>query len=87
MVLKAEQHSQIAATYERAAADKSLPAQARSAFARKADWFRLLARVGEKREQAALIASKAKHAWNLRRTRFWCLHDQGDGSCGRVTQG
>jgi hypothetical protein len=62
MVLKAEQHSQIAAAYESAAADKSLPAQARAAFARKADWFRLLARVGEKREQAALIASTAKQA-------------------------
>lgn len=62
MVLKAEQHSQIADAYESAAADKSLPAQARAAFARKADWFRLLARVGEKREQAAVIASKAKQA-------------------------
>jgi hypothetical protein len=60
MVLKAEQHSQIAAAYEKAAADKSLPGQTREAFARKADWFRLLARVGEKRERAALIASKAK---------------------------
>ena len=60
MVLKAEQHSQIAATYETAAADGSLPAQIRAAFAKKADWFRLLARVGEKRERAALIASEAK---------------------------
>jgi hypothetical protein len=60
MVLKAEQHSQIAAAYDKAAADRSLPAQTRAAFARKADWFRLLARVGEKRERAALIASEAK---------------------------
>jgi len=59
MSLKAEQHSQIAAAYENAAADGSLPAQTRAAFARKADWFRLLARVGEKRERAALIASEA----------------------------
>ena len=56
MSLKAEQHSQIAAAYENAAADKSLPAQTRAAFARKADWFRLLARIGEKRERAALNA-------------------------------
>jgi hypothetical protein len=60
MSLKAEQHSQIAAAYEQGAADGSLPAQTRAAFARKADWFRLLARVGEKRERAALIASEAK---------------------------
>ena len=60
MPLKAEQHSHIAAVYEKAAADKSLPAHARAAFARKADWFRLLARVGEKRERAALIGSEAK---------------------------
>ena len=60
MSLKAEQHSQIAAAYEQGAADGSLPAQTRAAFARKAVWFRLLARVGEKRERAALIASEAK---------------------------
>jgi len=60
MSLKAEQHSQIAAAYEKAAADGSLPAQTRAAFAMKADWFRLLARVGEKRERAALIAREAK---------------------------
>jgi len=46
MSLKSEQHSQIAAAYENSAADKTLPAQTRAAFARKADWFRLLARVG-----------------------------------------
>jgi hypothetical protein len=50
MSLKAEQHSQIAAAYEKAAADGSLPAQTRAAFAKKADWFRLLARAGEKKE-------------------------------------
>jgi hypothetical protein len=50
----------IAAVYEKAAADKSLPAHARAAFARKADWFRLLARVGEKRERAALAKQKGQ---------------------------
>jgi hypothetical protein len=59
MSLKAEQHYQIAAAYEKAAADRSLPAQTRAAFTKNADWFRLLARVGEKRERAALIASEA----------------------------
>src|SRR5215813_8590646 len=59
MSLSAEQHSLIAAAYDSAAYDVSLPAHARAAFARKADWFRLLARVGEKKEQAALAKQKA----------------------------
>jgi hypothetical protein len=59
MSLRPEQHSHIAAAYDKAAFDISLPAHTRAAFARKADWFRLLARVGEKREQAALMAREA----------------------------
>jgi hypothetical protein len=55
MSLRPEQHSHIAAAYDKAAFDITLPAHTRAAFARKADWFRLLARVGEKREQAALV--------------------------------
>ena len=54
MFLRPEQHSYIAAAYGKAAFDISLPAQTRAAFAKKADWFRLLARIGEKRERAAL---------------------------------
>jgi len=54
MSRKAEQHSHIAATYDKAAFDISLSAHTRAAFARKADWFRLLAQVAEKRERAAL---------------------------------
>jgi hypothetical protein len=54
MSLRPEQHSHIAAAYDKAAFDASLPAHTRVAFAKKADWFRLLARVGEKKEQAAL---------------------------------
>jgi hypothetical protein len=45
MVLTAAQHSQIAAAYERAAGDETLPLQARSAFAKKASWFRMLAQI------------------------------------------
>jgi hypothetical protein len=54
MSLRPEQHSHIAAAYDKAAFDITLPAHTRAAFAKKADWFRLLARVGEKLEQAAL---------------------------------
>jgi hypothetical protein len=49
MPLTAGQHSLIAAAYDRAAFDVSLPAQTRAAFAKKADWFRLLACIREKR--------------------------------------
>src|SRR5262249_39632559 len=60
MSLSAEQHSLIAAAYDSAAFDVSLPAHTRAAFAKKADWFRLLARVGEKKERAALAKPKAQ---------------------------
>jgi hypothetical protein len=81
MSLSAEQHSLIAAAYDSAAFDVSLPAHTRAAFARKADWFRLLARVGEKKELAALLASQANRKaqeplpnpfW------FWGLQAHGD---------
>src|SRR5690242_21011236 len=60
MPLKAEQHCHIAAAYDKAAFDISLPAHTRVAFARKADWFRLLARVAEKRERATLPTDAAR---------------------------
>ena len=60
--LRPEQHSHIAAAYDKAAFDISLPAQTRAAFAKKADWFRLLARIGEKCQRAAPNASVAKKA-------------------------
>ncbi len=50
MSLKPEQHSQIAMTYEKAAADPMMPAPQKAAFARKAEWFRLLAQIGAKKE-------------------------------------
>jgi hypothetical protein len=73
----------IAAAYEKAAADPSLPAHTRAAFAKKADWFRLLACVGEKKERAALIASKAKEtAQELVPNPFWFWGLQGHGNEG-----
>ena len=58
MSLRPEQHSHIAAAYDKAAFDTSLPAHTRTAFARKAAWFRLLARVAEKKDQASLAKPK-----------------------------
>jgi len=45
------QNSRIAATYDTASFDTSLPAHTRWAFAKKADWFRLRARVVAMRER------------------------------------
>jgi len=54
MLLTAEQHCRIATAYENAAADMRVPPPHRTAFARKADWFRMLARIRAKRDAAAL---------------------------------
>ena len=77
MFLRPEQQFHIAAAYDKAAFDTSLPAHTRAAFARKTDWFRLLAHVGEKKEQAALAKQKAQEPqpnpfW------FWGLQSHGD---------
>ena len=48
MAFTPEQYRQIAAAYEKAAADYMVPPQHRKAFARKAEWFRMLARLGAK---------------------------------------
>jgi len=53
MALTAEQHSQIATVYDKAAGDEMVPPPQRAAFARKAEWFRMLARIGAKKEAAA----------------------------------
>jgi len=47
----------------RAAFDISLPAHTGAAFAKKADWFRLLAHVDEKREQA--VRNHRADCWRL----------------------
>ena len=78
--LRSEQHYLIAAAYEKAAADMSLPGHTRAAFARKADWFRLLARVGEKKELAARLASEANHKASPNPFWFWGLQAYGDES-------
>ncbi len=65
MVLTAEQHLRIALLYEKAAADRlGVPPQQRAAFARKAKWFRMKARISAKKEAAAAIPARAlTEAW------------------------
>jgi hypothetical protein len=48
MVLTPQQHLQIAEVYDKCAADQMVPRPHREAFARKAEWFRMLARLGAK---------------------------------------
>ena len=52
MAFTAKQHSQIALVYEKAAHDEKVPRQQRAAFARKANWFRMRARIAAKKEAA-----------------------------------
>ena len=52
MVLTPEQHAEIAAVYDKCAADHMVPRPQRAAFARKAEMFRMLARSGAKPKSA-----------------------------------
>jgi hypothetical protein len=52
MGVTSAQHSQIAAAYERAAEDETLPLEPRAGFATKARWFRMLAQIGAAKEAA-----------------------------------
>jgi hypothetical protein len=58
MGVTSAQHSQIAATYERAAEDEALPPQPRAGFATKARWFRMLAQIAAAKEAAGERADK-----------------------------
>ena len=80
MCLTAKRHFLVAAAFSKAAADTNLPAHTRAAFARKADWFRLLACVGEKKDRATVLASETKQAEVslLNPFRFWGLQSHGD---------
>jgi hypothetical protein len=73
MPFTAEQHSLIAAAYDKAAFDVSLPAHTRAAFAKKADWFRLLACIDEKLERGALNPSAKPKSVGATADPFWFI--------------
>lgn len=52
MRLTPEQCCQVAAVFESSAVDMRVPPQHRAAFARKADWFHMLARIRAKKDAA-----------------------------------
>jgi hypothetical protein len=58
MALTAAQYSDIATAYEKAAADPMMPAPQKTAFARKAEWFRFLAQVGAKKAAKSAASKK-----------------------------
>ena len=59
MLLTPEQCWQIAAVFASSAVDMRVPPPHRAAFARKADWFRMRARIGAKKDAAPV---KAPHS-------------------------
>lgn len=63
MTLTAEQHATIATAYDKAAADFSIPVDRRDEIARKADWFRHLARLEAKRESTAQMPDPSMEDW------------------------
>ena len=62
MCLTAEQHSQIASAYEKAAADETLPSQLRTAFVKKAEWLRMLCQIEAAKLSAGLVSAVAETA-------------------------
>ena len=60
--LTAEQHSQIASAYEKAAADETLPSPFRTAFINKAKWFRMLRQIEEARLSAGIVLAVVETA-------------------------
>ena len=55
MALTAEQYSELATAYERAAADSFVPAKQSAGFAKKAEFYRLLAKLAAKKNAAVHI--------------------------------
>jgi len=60
MAFTAEQHSQLATAYEKAAVDRMVPPLQKEVFERKAHWFRTLARLAEKNESGAASSKKPR---------------------------
>jgi hypothetical protein len=62
MCLTAEQHSQIASAYEKAAADETLPSPLRTAFLKKAKWFRMLCQIEAAKLSAGFVSGVVETA-------------------------
>ena len=60
MALTSEQHAEIAASYADAATDLFVSPKQREVFARKAEFFRLMAKLAAKKNAASQAAASAK---------------------------
>ena len=60
MALTAEQHEEIAASYAEAATDLFISPKQREVFARKAEFFRLMARLAAKKDASSQVESSKK---------------------------
>jgi hypothetical protein len=67
-VRTAAEHVRIAGIYERAAGDKTLPPQARAAFAERASWFRMLAQIEAAKQMSAQVSAIRKNPDEVART-------------------
>lgn len=70
MALTPEQHAEIASAYESAAQDGFVPPEQRAAFAKKAEAFRLLAKLAAKQAASAQRKPKPATAADLYRQIF-----------------
>ena len=95
MALTAEQHAQLATAYEKAATDWLVSPRQQAVFARKAHWFRLLARLAEKNARVANIKAPLQrgtpegapaHAAQ-QRSRFGKVGGKGRGLIGKGSNG
>ena len=66
MAPTAEQYLRIATVYDKVAADQEVPAPQRAAFAHKAEWFRMLAQIGAKKQSAAAKKERPHGAGDVR---------------------
>jgi hypothetical protein len=87
MALTAEQYSEIATGYASAATDRSIPEEQKAAFAKKAEVFRLLAKLAAK--QSASAQRKAPNpatAADVRREIFEHLASKRSRPTGKPTE-
>jgi hypothetical protein len=86
MVPNAQKHLEVADLYEKLSADENASLQTRLAFARKANWHRILARMSAEKEQQPVAKEKAADGEQTLRsetklfspTRLWDARDRNE---------
>jgi hypothetical protein len=86
MVPNAQKHLEVADLYEKLSADENASLQTRLAFARKANWHRILARMSFEKERRPVAKEKAADGEGTLRsetklfspTRLWDARDRNE---------